>query len=981
MFGRIITLNLAIVAGLLAQQIDINTGTKGTLNINRGGCGATTASGCLINLGGIGATTTDTLTNKTLTSPRINAVLDVSNGSVVLQILSTTGATEGLAATPATVGNPVSLGTFGSGANVDMLLDPKGTGILRLPIADEISVADGTTGQFMRKAANGRMEWATISGTGTVTSVGLTGIASIVNVAGSPITTSGSFSLSLANQAQNSVFAGPTSGSGVPTFRSLVAADVPNLDAAKITSGVLSAARVSATVVNSRCLRIDGSGNIDVAAADCGTGGGSGITTINSQPGPAITLATGSAGTDFGISAGSNIVTFNLPTASSLNRGLLSTSDWTTFNNKVAGPGLATTVNYLAAWADTSGTLLGTGFPYSTSSSPNTIVMRDANSDMYTSWFRGNFVNTASAWFGQGGLGSAGAEVVKISQPNALPASFDLLVFKDFVGTGTLSKIDGSGNFTGRANTALALAADPANCVNAGEKPSGVAADGSAQGCSVPTVSGNGLDIYNVKSAPYNAVGDGSNDDTAEIQAAINACQDSTRGGVIYFPPGIYAISSGLTHGNGSSTGAGVASTKAVCSFEGAGAGDDAISSGSANVTVSAIKWTASNPGSLTYMLTIDGPMFGWGMRHLKLWANSNSNVVGLDARQINYFTMEDVSIVETGGGTSGGAFAMKIWPQKTFDHFACYGTMTNVRIRPYTNSVGSGLWVGGNSSVGTACSINVVGGYFNRDNNYTSGTNTATYALLLDSSDNFHAVFTHFNGTGGNGSRNGCTIGASPGAYSGAGAGVYPDSAHFYGISSSGMCGQTGTGRPFVVWGGECGADGQGSCDYHNAFTGGGTKPISLSGESGGELKGIGNLQVRYLGTNENYSTVNINHASGGQNGAGNVYFQRDGVNIGRIKSHYFDGLGIFVGDGGGTGTLNERLRLRNNGIMTPSEVTFADLGGEPTGSYAYCNNCRVTSGPSADNTVGNNTCTSGGSGALAVKINGAWRCFATQN
>ena len=43
--------------------------------------------------------------------------------------------------------------------------------------------------------------------------------------------------------AQNAVFAGPTSGTGAPTFRALVAADIPNLDAAKITSGQLIVAQ------------------------------------------------------------------------------------------------------------------------------------------------------------------------------------------------------------------------------------------------------------------------------------------------------------------------------------------------------------------------------------------------------------------------------------------------------------------------------------------------------------------------------------------------------------------------------------------------------------------------------------------------------------------------------------------------------------------------------------------------------------------
>lgn len=51
---------------------------------------------------------------------------------------------------------------------------------------------------------------------------------------------------------------------------------------------------------------------------------------------------------------------------------------------------------------------------------------------------------------------------------------------------------------------------------------------------------------YNVTSAPYSAVGDGSNDDTAEIQAAIDAAE-AAGGGVVYFPPGNYKISAALT--------------------------------------------------------------------------------------------------------------------------------------------------------------------------------------------------------------------------------------------------------------------------------------------------------------------------------------------------------------------------------------------------------------------------------------------------
>lgn len=61
---------------------------------------------------------------------------------------------------------------------------------------------------------------------GTVTSIAMT-VPSILSVAGSPVTGSGTFALDLATQAANKILAGPTSGgSAKPTMRSLVAADL-----------------------------------------------------------------------------------------------------------------------------------------------------------------------------------------------------------------------------------------------------------------------------------------------------------------------------------------------------------------------------------------------------------------------------------------------------------------------------------------------------------------------------------------------------------------------------------------------------------------------------------------------------------------------------------------------------------------------------------------------------------------------------------
>jgi hypothetical protein len=85
------------------------------------------------------------------------------------------------------------------------------------------------------------------AGTGTVTSVAhtLAVPASIMSAAvtGSPITTSGTLgdTITLINQAANTAFAGPSSGAAaVPTFRSLVAQDLPNVTVT-LTSGQILA--------------------------------------------------------------------------------------------------------------------------------------------------------------------------------------------------------------------------------------------------------------------------------------------------------------------------------------------------------------------------------------------------------------------------------------------------------------------------------------------------------------------------------------------------------------------------------------------------------------------------------------------------------------------------------------------------------------------------------------------------------------------
>jgi hypothetical protein len=60
----------------------------------------------------------------------------------------------------------------------------------------------------------------------------------------------------------------------------------------------------------------------------------SAIISLGGLTGTTQTFATGTTGTDFGISSAGTTHTFNLPTASATNRGALSSSDWSTFNGK-----------------------------------------------------------------------------------------------------------------------------------------------------------------------------------------------------------------------------------------------------------------------------------------------------------------------------------------------------------------------------------------------------------------------------------------------------------------------------------------------------------------------------------------------------------------------------------------------------------------------------------------------------------------------
>lgn len=91
------------------------------------------------------------------------------------------------------------------------------------------------------------------SSSGTVTSVGLS-LPNIFTVTNSPVTASGSLTATFTSQAANRVFASPDSISGTPSFRSLLAADLPVIPIAKGGTGL------TAPILNNYVLASNGSG-------------------------------------------------------------------------------------------------------------------------------------------------------------------------------------------------------------------------------------------------------------------------------------------------------------------------------------------------------------------------------------------------------------------------------------------------------------------------------------------------------------------------------------------------------------------------------------------------------------------------------------------------------------------------------------------------------------------------------------------------
>ncbi len=94
---------------------------------------------------------------------------------------------------------------------------------------------DSSDNKLKYRTGVGTTETLGVSG-GSVTSVGFTAPAEL-SVTGAPVTSTGTIAVAWSNQTTNKVFAAPDGSTGAPSFRVLVANDIPALPWSKITSG------------------------------------------------------------------------------------------------------------------------------------------------------------------------------------------------------------------------------------------------------------------------------------------------------------------------------------------------------------------------------------------------------------------------------------------------------------------------------------------------------------------------------------------------------------------------------------------------------------------------------------------------------------------------------------------------------------------------------------------------------------------------
>ena len=273
--------NLGSISGLAGSGLTVHNGTAfTTVSLTAPATGMT-----ITNASGVGGSPTFAFTAELdqLISMTTGIVAKTGTGTLAARTIQ--GTTNQLAVTNGTgvsgnptvyiVDNPVLPGT-------QAVTVPTGNTAARGTGANGMMRYNSETNLFEFHQGGTWIQYGTSSASGTVTSVNVALPTNVFSASSGAITTSGTITFTLNTQVANTVFAGPTTGGdATPTFRALVANDIPSLDWSKITGepttlagyGITDAVVNTTQVIAGTGLSGGGalSGNVTISMPNVGT--------------------------------------------------------------------------------------------------------------------------------------------------------------------------------------------------------------------------------------------------------------------------------------------------------------------------------------------------------------------------------------------------------------------------------------------------------------------------------------------------------------------------------------------------------------------------------------------------------------------------------------------------------------------------------------------------------------------------------------